>query len=256
MPATTLDGHQIHVDDEGFLTEPGEWDEELATALATQIGINLTDAHWEAIRFLRNDFAAQGQTADPAPGRHRRRDPDQAAVPAVPPEAGQEDGVHRRPAQAARLRLTHIRPTKEARHDHQPRPRHAPAIVPTFDNPEQQGRKLAIICSKGSLDMAYPGLILANAALGEGVETHLFFTFWGFDIITKRHDGRPEVHDARQHRHPHAAGPRRAARDDRHGHLEAEEGDRRPRRPRASPSSSSRSSPPAATCGPAGCRPT
>ena len=33
--------------------------------------------------------------------------------------------------------------------------------------------------------MAYPGLILANAALGEGVETHLFFTFWGFDMINK-----------------------------------------------------------------------
>ena len=33
--------------------------------------------------------------------------------------------------------------------------------------------------------MAYPGLILANAALGEGVETHLFFTFWGFDMIRK-----------------------------------------------------------------------
>jgi peroxiredoxin family protein len=60
----------------------------------------------------------------------------------------------------------------------------APAIVPSFDD-KGAGRKLAIICSKGNLDMAYPGLILANAALGEGVETHLFFTFWGFDIITK-----------------------------------------------------------------------
>jgi peroxiredoxin family protein len=58
-------------------------------------------------------------------------------------------------------------------------------IVPTFEDEEQAGRKLAIICSKGNLDMAYPGLILANAALGEGVETHLFFTFWGFDMITK-----------------------------------------------------------------------
>ncbi|MEO5744964.1 MAG: DsrE/DsrF/DrsH-like family protein [Terracoccus sp.] len=58
-------------------------------------------------------------------------------------------------------------------------------IVPSFDSPASQGRKLAIICSKGSLDMAYPGLILANAALGEGVETHLFFTFWGFDMINK-----------------------------------------------------------------------
>ena len=59
-----------------------------------------------------------------------------------------------------------------------------PAIVPDFGD-APTGRKLAIICSKGNLDMAYPGLILANAALGEGVETHLFFTFWGFDIITK-----------------------------------------------------------------------
>lgn len=62
----------------------------------------------------------------------------------------------------------------------------APAIVPSFDTPTSAGRKLAIICSKGSLDMAYPGLILANAALGEGVETHMFFTFWGFDMITKK----------------------------------------------------------------------
>ena len=61
----------------------------------------------------------------------------------------------------------------------------APVVVPSFDSPAGQGRKLAIICSKGNLDMAYPGLILANAALGEGVETHLFFTFWGFDIINK-----------------------------------------------------------------------
>src|SRR5512132_504591 len=61
----------------------------------------------------------------------------------------------------------------------------APAIVPDFGDSAASGRTLAIICSKGNLDMAYPGLILANAALGEGVETHLFFTFWGFDIITK-----------------------------------------------------------------------
>src|SRR3954469_20439997 len=62
----------------------------------------------------------------------------------------------------------------------------APMVVPSFDDPASAGRKLAIICSKGSLDMAYPGLILANAALGEGVETHLFFTFWGFDMINKK----------------------------------------------------------------------
>jgi TusE/DsrC/DsvC family sulfur relay protein len=63
MPVTTLAGHQIHVNNEGFLTDPTEWDEELATVLADQIGITLTDEHWKAIRFLRQDFADQGETA-------------------------------------------------------------------------------------------------------------------------------------------------------------------------------------------------
>jgi peroxiredoxin family protein len=46
-------------------------------------------------------------------------------------------------------------------------------------------RKLAIICSKGSLDMAYPPLILANAARMSGIEVDLFFTFWGLDMVTE-----------------------------------------------------------------------
>ena len=59
-----------------------------------------------------------------------------------------------------------------------------PALVPDFGDDTATDRKLAIICSKGNLDMAYPGLIMANAALGEGVETMIFFTFWGLDMIT------------------------------------------------------------------------
>jgi peroxiredoxin family protein len=51
---------------------------------------------------------------------------------------------------------------------------------------ETQPRKLAIIASKGSLDMAYPPMILANAARMSGIEVELFFTFWGLDIITKK----------------------------------------------------------------------
>ena len=47
-------------------------------------------------------------------------------------------------------------------------------------------RKMAFICSKGNLDMAYPALIMGNAALGEGCEVHIFFTFWGLDIINKK----------------------------------------------------------------------
>ncbi|MGB8022577.1 MAG: DsrE/DsrF/DrsH-like family protein [Candidatus Nanopelagicales bacterium] len=55
-------------------------------------------------------------------------------------------------------------------------------VIPNFDA-EDTDRKLFIICTKGNLDMVYPALIIANAAVGEGIETHLFFSFWGFDMI-------------------------------------------------------------------------
>jgi len=46
--------------------------------------------------------------------------------------------------------------------------------------------KLCIILSKGTMDMAYPALMLANAAAAMGYEVHLFFTFWGMDVINKK----------------------------------------------------------------------
>jgi tRNA 2-thiouridine synthesizing protein E len=63
MPVTTISGHDIHVDQEGFLTSFDEWDEDLAQALATQIGLTLTDEHLAVIKFLRKDFQQQGETA-------------------------------------------------------------------------------------------------------------------------------------------------------------------------------------------------
>lgn len=46
-------------------------------------------------------------------------------------------------------------------------------------------RKIAFICSKGNLDMAYPALIMGWAALGNGIDVTIFFTFWGMDMINK-----------------------------------------------------------------------
>ena len=63
MAVSTIIGHEVHVDDEGFMTEYDEWDEEIGTALAAQIGIEMTEDHWRVIKFLREDFAEQGQTA-------------------------------------------------------------------------------------------------------------------------------------------------------------------------------------------------
>ena len=51
--------------------------------------------------------------------------------------------------------------------------------------PETETRKVAFICSKGDLDMAYPALIMGWAALGNGIDVTIFFTFWGMDMIRK-----------------------------------------------------------------------
>ena len=50
----------------------------------------------------------------------------------------------------------------------------------------QVERKVAIICSHGGLDEAYPSLILANAARQSGISAFVFFTFWGLDVITEK----------------------------------------------------------------------
>jgi len=44
-------------DDQGYLYEPADWTEEMARELARQEGISLGEAHWEAIRYMRQFFA-------------------------------------------------------------------------------------------------------------------------------------------------------------------------------------------------------
>lgn len=63
MPTTTVAGREVQVDQEGFLTEYDEWNEEVAAQLAANIGIELTDEHWRTIKFLREDYVDQGETA-------------------------------------------------------------------------------------------------------------------------------------------------------------------------------------------------
>ena len=46
--------------------------------------------------------------------------------------------------------------------------------------------RVAIIASKGTLDMAYPPLILASTAAAMDMECAIFFTFYGLDIVNKK----------------------------------------------------------------------
>ena len=62
MAVTTIAGAEVHVDDEGFMTEYDEWNEDIANALAANIGIELGENHWQVIKFLREDYKEQGET--------------------------------------------------------------------------------------------------------------------------------------------------------------------------------------------------
>ena len=62
MTETLIAGHEVDVDEEGFLTDPSQWSPELAEALASSIGIELTSEHMKAIEFARTDQAETGET--------------------------------------------------------------------------------------------------------------------------------------------------------------------------------------------------
>jgi len=51
---------------------------------------------------------------------------------------------------------------------------------------QEKRNKLVIVCSKGSLDMAYPPLMLATTGAAMGMDVHLYFTFWGMQMISKK----------------------------------------------------------------------
>lgn len=59
---TTIEGYTVHVDQEGFLTDPEEWDAKVAEALARQIGLTLGPEHRTVLAFARADFTERGES--------------------------------------------------------------------------------------------------------------------------------------------------------------------------------------------------
>lgn len=54
-----------------------------------------------------------------------------------------------------------------------------------MSNNDKPLEKVCIICAKGSIEDVYATLVMANGAVMEGIETKVFFTFFGLDAITK-----------------------------------------------------------------------
>jgi tRNA 2-thiouridine synthesizing protein E len=61
MTATVIADRTVDVDAEGFLTDPQQWDEELAEQIARDAGIpELTEPHWLVVRYMRDRYLATG----------------------------------------------------------------------------------------------------------------------------------------------------------------------------------------------------
>ena len=61
MSITTIAATDVELNDEGFFVHPEQWTEEMAPQLARDEGIDdLTDAHWQVIRFVRAEYSEKG----------------------------------------------------------------------------------------------------------------------------------------------------------------------------------------------------
>lgn len=58
-----VQGTPIEVDTEGYLIHLNDWSEEFAGALAQEEGLELTEEHWQVIRFLRDYYHRHGVQA-------------------------------------------------------------------------------------------------------------------------------------------------------------------------------------------------
>lgn len=55
---------QIERDTEGYLFNPDEWTEEIATELANEENITITEPHWQIVRFVRNYYSEHSVVPD------------------------------------------------------------------------------------------------------------------------------------------------------------------------------------------------
>ncbi|MBU8892005.1 MAG: TusE/DsrC/DsvC family sulfur relay protein [Bacteroidales bacterium] len=55
MAQKTIAGVNLEVSDEGYLTDPSQWNEEIAKEIAKEENIELNDKHFEVIKFIREN---------------------------------------------------------------------------------------------------------------------------------------------------------------------------------------------------------
>ncbi|MBN1998082.1 TusE/DsrC/DsvC family sulfur relay protein [candidate division KSB1 bacterium] len=60
MSTKVIANVEVEIDTEGFMTNPDQWTKEIASAIAKEEGVELTEAHWKVINFIRKDYSEKG----------------------------------------------------------------------------------------------------------------------------------------------------------------------------------------------------
>jgi len=58
--ALEVNGKSVETSDDGYLADINAWDDDVALALAADEGIEMTDQHWDIVRFLRAEHVDNG----------------------------------------------------------------------------------------------------------------------------------------------------------------------------------------------------
>lgn len=58
MAQKTIAGVNLEVSEDGYLEDPSQWTEDIAKEIAKEEGIDLTDKHFEVIKFIRENAEA------------------------------------------------------------------------------------------------------------------------------------------------------------------------------------------------------
>lgn len=53
--ALQVDGKSVETTENGYLVNPEEWSEAVAAAIAAEEGVQMTDKHWDIVKYLRNE---------------------------------------------------------------------------------------------------------------------------------------------------------------------------------------------------------
>ncbi len=59
MSEKTIAGFCIDCNEQGYLTNPDQWNKEIGLAIAKEENIEMTDKHWEVIDYLREQCAQE-----------------------------------------------------------------------------------------------------------------------------------------------------------------------------------------------------